>query len=73
MTRTLRLFREYRSFQKNGQGTKGRQTMLRDGAYRMATKGKERKAMDLTTLLIVIVVLVLLFGGGGYYWRGRRR
>jgi hypothetical protein len=26
--------------------------MLRDGAYRMATKGKERKAMDLTTLLI---------------------
>jgi flagellar basal body-associated protein FliL len=39
----------------------------------MATKGKERKAMDITTLIIVIVVLVLLFGGGGLYWRGRRR
>jgi hypothetical protein len=45
----------------------------RDGAYRMATKGEERKAMDTTTLIIVIVVLVLVFGGGGYYWRGRRR
>jgi len=39
----------------------------------MATKGKERKAMDTTTLIIVIILLVLVFGGGGFYWRGRRR